>query len=395
VKRFALSLLLLGIACTRAEEPAAPERPAVAPPETTNLLNLAAGAVALDRTAEMTYESSVVHALDGTSATYWSSPPDGPNQTLTFALPALTRLTHVGASTAAEPANAPATIEFEVSADGAEWTPLTIMRVTPSHDFQKVAAGAETRFLRVTTSAPPHQAFAVIRSVVAEGRELEPPRPGSIDGCWWIDGMPARFERRGSRFTGVILTPERPLYLDGGFDGRAYLAMWLKAPMWGHAALTVSPDGRHLSILQWHEDVVWDHTGEGHVGQRADCTDAPFEQAAIVDGVLARAGRYSMYGLRFDTQERLTADSGPAVDALMQLLARHASQRFRIVAREFHKGSPERRLASLREALRDRGADVARIEFVDAGSDPAGRAISTELEKRFVGTMELEVSKGR
>ena len=359
------------------------------------MLNLSAGAVALDRSAELTYESSVVHAIDGTSATYWSSPPDGPNQTLTFALPALTRLTHVGASTAAEPHNAPAAIDFQVSSDGTAWTPLTIMRVAPSHEIQRVAARADARFLRVTTSAPAGQTFAVIRSVIAEGKELEPARPGSIEGCWSIDGMPARFERHGAQFTGVILTPERPLHVDGGFDGRAYLGMWLKAPMWGHAALTVSADGRHLSILQWHEDVMWDHTGEGHVGQRADCGEAPFQQAAIIDGLLARAGRYAMYALRFDARESLTADSAPAVEALAQTLARHPSQRFRIVAREFQSGTPERRLASLRDALRARGADLARIEFVDAGRDPAGRAITTELEKRFVGTMELEVSKGR
>lgn len=386
MRRFAFALLLLGAACER--EPQAPPEAAaaVAPTERENLLSLAAGAVALERTGEMTYDTSVVHAIDGTVATYWSSPPDGPEQTLTFALPALTRLTQIGAGTAKESHNVPAAIDFSISADGRQWTPFRILRVKPGHELQKVAVNADARYIRITTTAPEKQTYTVIRSVVAEGKELEPVRPGSIDGCWSIDGMPARFEQRGAHFTGVIATPDGPRFFDGGFDGRTYLAMWLQTPMWGHAAITVTADARNLSILQWHEDVVWDHAGDGHLGQRADCTDLPFRQAAIIDGLLARAGHYSLYG---------PGD----VDAVAQTLARHPSQPFRIVAREFHKGTARRRWEALREELRKRGADVDRIEFdselVTGERDSAGRSVATELEKRFVGTMELDVRKGR
>lgn len=382
MKRGLLVLLLLALACSREPAEPPPAREAIAPPEPGNLLNLSSGVVPLDRTAELTYENSVLHAIDGTSATYWCSPPEGPGQTMTFALPALTRLARVGATTAAEAQNAPAAVEFEVSKDGQAWTPLTILRVKPSFDAQKAAVSAEARYIRVTTSAPETQTYAVVRSLHAEGQELEPARSGSIDGCWSVDGMPARFEQKGSRVNGVILHPERPIYVSGGLSDRAYLTMWLQAPMWGHAAFTVTPDGKHLSMMLWHEDVVWDHAGVGHLGTRADCASAAFQEAAIVDGLLARAGRYALYG-------------EPTVDVVAHTLARHPSQRFRLVAREFHKGTSERRLSAMRDALRARGVDLDRIEFVDAGRDHAGRSTATELEKRFVGTMELEVIKGR
>lgn len=412
MKQLALALLLVAAGCNPAEPVVREQTPRAKPTESQaasgladpgvdeeqqNLLSLARGAVALKRTAEATYESSAVHAIDGTPATYWSSPVEGPEQTLAYALPALTRLTRIGASTAK--GASPDKLRFEISNDGHSWTHLGTMNVQAENTQQTYPVSATTRFVRVATVVPSKKTFVVLRSLLAVGEELEPAGPGSIAGCWSLDGVPARFAQDGARVTGVILDPERPILLDGGTEGRVNLLLWLQTPMWGHAAVTVSRDGRHLSGLKWHEDVIWDHAGDGWMGTRTDCADAAFQKPAIAEELLRRAGRYALFGLRFDDQDRLIpAASAATLAHLAAIIAHDPASRFRLVAREFHKPtaaeneqSTQRRLDSLREALRTAGADLTRLDFLAAGSKPPGRSTATEPEKLMVGTVELEL----
>jgi hypothetical protein len=350
-------------------------------PEISNLLRLVRGAVAISRTAELTYENSAVHAIDGTIQTYWSSPPGGAAQTLVYALPALTRLTQLGVLATA-PGALPEKVRFDVSQDGRSWTPIGTMPVERSSVAQKHPVHADARFIRVATLAPPAKPFVVLQSIIAEGQELEPPAPGAMAGCWLLNGVPARFEQHDSRVTGVILAPERPIQLDGGTNGRVNLMMWLQAPMWGYAAITVSRDGQHLSGVKWHEHVIWDHTGDGWIASRVDCADIAFQAPAIAEELLRRAGGYTLFGLRFDDQERLVpAASAATLDHLAQILP---TGRFRLTARQ------QRRLDALREALAARGVDVTRVSFAATGSDAGGRSTFTEVEKLVVGSVELE-----
>ena len=412
MRRAALVLLLAALACERVQQaPPAQQQPAPAKPraarrvslspltvdpERDNLLSLAHGAVAIGRTAEGTYENSAVHAIDGTAQTFWSSPPEGPVQSLVYALPAMTRLTQLGVIVAAGGAM-PEKVQFDVSRDGKAWTPIGAMKVAMQTEPQQHPVHADARFVRVTTLAPATQAVTVLQSVLAEGQELEPAAPASIDGCWSLDGVPARFAQHDAHVQGIILAPERPILLEGGTNGRVNLLMWLEAPMWGHATITVSRDGQHLSGIKWHETVIWDHAGDGWIGVRVPCTEGAFLGAGIAGKLLERAGHYTLFGLRFDDQDRVIADaSKTTLDRLAQLVAAQPTRRFRLTSRELRKANAadneaatRRRIDALRAALVARGVDVSRITFTAAGSDAGDRSTFTELEKVVVGAVEL------
>jgi hypothetical protein len=356
----------------------APEQPPALPPENTiydvidlddvdgpNLLSLARGASIVSRTAENTLENSAAHAIDGDWLTYFRTPPSGPEQTIIVSLPARARIDRLGAILPPG-AEVPPQIRFDASDDAAAWREITTLVSKQQRDPQIArVAPFDARYLRVQTIGRV-SAYASIRSLIAKGQFIEPPRQPPIEGCWHINGMPARFSRRGSSVAGVIGN-DPPMYVLGGTDGRAIRVTWMRGAMWGPAILTLDPQRRALSGERWYEQVSDQDSGEGWFGTPAHCNDVAFNETKLAEAMLQRAGKWMAYG-------------PSAIDTLAEIVAQESSKRFAITV---HDAAEEQ---VVRNALR---ANLARVEITNAG-DAKGvtapqRAIADGVELKWRG----------
>jgi F5/8 type C domain len=389
VKRVLLVLALVLLAsCERTPAP-----PAAPPPQATtvpvlendNLLNLVFGAAVVERRDELSYESSVAHALDGTLMTDWTSAPGG-KLVATISLAAPTRLRRLGVTVPPTASHAPKAVRFETSLDGTTW------RTALERDLQADTVKpqlfditpVDARYLRVTGIDTDY--YSSFLSLYASGAETAPFVQPPLEGCWEINAtVPARFERSGARVSGTIGN----IVIDGGTDGRVYRLMWREGMTWGHAAVSVTPDGRHLSGVRWYEEVNQSHSGDGWLGKRVPCSAAaPIDGDAIVDFLIRRAAMWRLYGVRFDRQDRiLETESANALDLAAKLVREHPKHRFRLIGREFRESSVGKnrarataKLNATREALGKRGADLSRIELISDGSDraPLGADFTTQ-----------------
>jgi F5/8 type C domain-containing protein len=411
-KAAAAFLCVLAFACGKDEEPATspiattstrhediPKYTNDPEPEydADNLLNLAYGAAVVSRTAEATLESSAVHAIDGSSATTWTSPPSSPAQTFVFSLLAPARITRVGLTNSSADGSAVTTITFESSTDGAQWRPLKTASsrgAAEKPEFWDVSP-VTAQYLRVSTKGLD---TINVRSIHAIGQQLGAVAMPPLEGCYRINEAPARFVRDGASISGIIAT-NPPTLLDGGTDGRVAQFMWSQGPMWGYGAITLTPDAATLSGLRIHEEISTQQYGEGWFGQRIPC-DGVTLATPVAGSLKSRAPqeRWSMFGLRFDDDDRLAADASNAeLDALARRIAATPSQRFRIISRELRettadasKRRTQKRVDALRAALQSRGADLSRIEFVSAGNEWIEPPIYTALQRLLASRVDLE-----
>lgn len=354
-----------------------------------NLLNMAFGASVVSRTAEQNLESSAAHAIDGISLTSWRSPPGSAQETFVLSLPTRAAVTRVGVTTSE--LEGPTAVRFEASLDGKTWQDVTTVTLEGNPEPQmKSVPRFEARYLRLHTVAPAGTVFARVRSFHAIGTELERPERRSIAGCWTINGFAAHFAQNGAHVTGVIET-NPPTVLEGGFDGRVAMMMWMRGPMWGYAPITLSPDAEHLTGMKFYEELDPHHAGEGWFGERCDGKAGGPAGRMPTTRWLDRAKRYSAFGLAFDANDRLILDlSGPALDAIASL------DPSRIVAYEQREDTPEKNLAhtkarleSLRAALQSRGVDVHRLELIAKGSEWNGPPISCALQRLMTSRVDI------
>ncbi|MEA2327900.1 MAG: hypothetical protein QOE68_2859, partial [Thermoanaerobaculia bacterium] len=291
-------------------------------------------------------------------------------------------------------------VSFERSLDGANWQPLAAMTSRRIDQAQWTdVAPADAAYLRVTI---PDAAYldrdARIDSLLAHGTELAAPKNAQIDGCWSINGAAARFEQHGGRVTGVVEQDKQPLFLDGGFNGRIGRFNWIHGNDFGYTLLTVSPDGKHLSALNWHEEAIPLFTAFPWFGDRGDCGSvAVIEKTAAM---LRRAGRFSMFGLRFDESGELLVDASRDELQLLSAIIRGAGVPIRIVAHEFrqsdarrNKQIAEREIASLRKAIEQLGTGLGRFEFVAAGSDSPRQVPESDAARAIYSSVDVEVRR--
>lgn len=397
-----LALLCCALAACREDAPPAPEPaevvntiPATPDVDADNALNLMYGGAVVSRGGELHLEYSAVHALDGFVETAWVSAPGVPEETLVFSMLGPTRIERVGVSTSA--GEAMESVAFDVSPDGKTWTELGTLKTARTHERQLLTVKPTVaQYLRLRLIDPARHYYVRLGGVHVIGEEVGRPRTPSFGGCWTINGMPARLEQNGARITGTIDT-EPPTVFDGGTDNRAGMVMWMRGPTWGYAVITRSPDGRHLSGLSFFEEVHVQTAGEGWFGTRCDAGrleagGAVAEPAAFFE----RTKRYTLYGLAFDGNDRLIEElSGSTLDAVASLVS-SSSQRFRVIAHELRHATPEQnqrhaaaRVQALRSALGKRGVNLARIDFVAAGSDWNGPVVRSALQRALVSRVDL------
>lgn len=404
MKPRALLALLLIASCSRpapqrAEPVSLPSKlPGDIVNERSSLIDVTRGATIVSRTAEATLLNSAVSTIDGEITTFWTPPPHDYPQSIVIALAAPSRIDRVGFRSLTGQHYDANHVTFERSLDGANWQPLAAMtsRKVDAAQWADVAP-AEAAYLRVTIPDAAYPDRDVrIQSLLAHGTELAPPKNASIDGCWSINGGAAKFVQHGARVTGVVEQEKQPFFLAGGFDGRIGRFNWIRGNDFGFTVLNVSPDGKHLSALNWHEEAISLFTALPWFGDRGDCaTAAPRDDVPIA--LLHRAGRVALFALQFDANGNLLAEESREELQSLASIIRGVPVPIRIVAREFrqdakhNKEMAEREIASLRAALAN--VDLARVEFVAAGSDSPRNVPESDAARAIYSSVDVEVRR--
>jgi outer membrane protein OmpA-like peptidoglycan-associated protein len=336
------------------------------------------------------------------SFTSWSSSPGAPQQTLVFALGAPSRIEQLGVTTLEKNRSA-AKVRFAASSDGRSWRDIITIEPAGKGTTMESVTPFESRYLRVDTIEP-SEYYAVFMSVHAIGSEIRPPKRYSFDGCWSINTFDSTLFQNGARITGIIGGPKQPTYVDGGIDGRVAKLMWIQGPMWGYAAATLTPDGRNISAITFHEEPLFFSAGQAWIGSRCDETAARAANAISLltpADYLRRTGRWALSGIVFDREDRLIEEpSAGTLDAAATLLRAAPSQRFRIVATEFRYNDPNEnlrrsktRVEAVRAALQSRGVDVSRIELAGNGSKRNDIQLPSALQRMLWSRIDLEQVK--
>jgi hypothetical protein len=406
VKRLALLVCLAFLACERTPVPAkapAAKKEIVAPAierdvDADNLLNLAYGAAVVSRTGEMNLETSAAHAIDGFHWTSWFSSPGAPDEVLVYSLLAPSRLTQVGV-TPLEGDHAIRKIAFDTSMDGREWRELATMQPENNTSRQLVSVPETvTRYIRIRSLEK--QSYSVrARGFHAIGTEVSPPDTPPFTGCWTVNGRRAHVLQTGARITGRIES-DPPLLIDGGTDNRVALAVWTQGASWGYAALTRTPDGKHLTGIRFYEQFDSKTLADAWFGERctsqAAATAAEGSAPAVALAFLRHAGTYPLYGLVFDSGDRLVPElSAGALDVLVALLG-STSQPVRVVSHEVRYDTAEEnrrhtaaRIEAVRAALQSRGVNVGRIDFVSAGNDWTEPVLRATIQRYLASRVEI------
>jgi len=395
-RALAAALLLLAASCGPEEPPKPPGLPktsVIAKPvnddaERSSVANFGRGATIVWRTGEALLESSALATIDGDPTSYWANLPNDFPQALVIALAAPARIEQVGVRAFEKATNDPKETVFEVSMDGRTFRPLATLGVKPVADPQWLAVQPiDAAFVRVTMPGPGVEGgHAALASILVRGRELAPARGGDIVGCWTVNGRQTVFS---SETTGMMQYEHSVLHFEGGRSGRIYRYEWIRGPEFGYAAFAISPDGKHLNGIQWHEEIVPLFVGDNWFGERVECAGhagAP-PHTTVADEFLKRAGRHSLYVL--DAAE---------VQWLARQLKQHPNAR--LVAHEFREATPaanraraQRALDSLARALHNAGIEPQGVTLVAAGSDNARQIPGSEAARELYSTVDLEVGR--
>ncbi len=398
-------VLAASIGCAKEQAPtragSAEEQSVDDSAERASLLDLAHGATVTDRTGEAMLEVSALRAIDGDPASFWMTPPHDLPQSMIIALPARSRIDKVGIRTIAKGGFTANHVAFECSLDGRAFTPLATIKSADTSDPQlfdvKPAEATSLRVTMVDSLLPQHDVR--LCSILARGAELESPHPGDITGCWIVNGREARFARRGAHVIGVLEMGREPIRFDGGFDGRIYRLNWIRGNDYGMALITVAPDGRHLSGIEWHEEVVPLFFGDSWFGEKRTCAASIADAGEVALGLLRRVGRFSLYALRFRSDESLDVEASS--DVLRSLIGFTQNRKdLRFVAHEFRQPTParnrevsQRLLASLRQQLESTGVNVNGIDFVAQGSADPRQQPTTESMRALYSSVDLEIRR--
>ena len=373
MKRIAIALLLIS-ACAQekpAPEAAQPSAPTDAA-ERTSLLEITRGTTVVSRTGEVMLDFSPLRAIDGDPNSFWMNPPGDLPQSMTFALPARSRIDKVGIRTLDGGGFTAGHLTFEGSIDGQSFTPLITIKSSDTRQAQWFDIKPfDASWIRVTVVdgfLPDHDVR--LFSLLAHGTELETnAHAGSIDGCWSINGEKAQFAQKGTHVGGILETGTVPMHFDGGFDGRLLRLNWIRGNDYGMSLLTVSPDGQHLSGLNWHEEAIPLFFDTTWFGERAPCTSA-LSAFDVPMAMLRRTGRFSLYD-----------DSD--LPRLLKLVPNT-----QLVAHEFRFATAEQNRHAAQQAL-----DRLHRSGIAQGSDDPRQLPVTQPMRELYSTVDLEIRR--
>ncbi len=369
--------------------------------EQSSLLDITRGATIVSRTGEAMLLTSAIYTIDGEIGSFWAPPPRDYPQSIVIALGVRSRIDRVGFRTLVKEAYEANHVAFERSLDGTAWQPLGTMTARQVNEAQWLdVTPSEAAYVRVTVPDARHPVRDVrLQSLLAHGTETGPRSDPPLDGCWSINGEAAAFVQRGGRATGVVTRGNLPVFLAGGTNGRMWRFNWIRGNDYGFTALTVSPDGKHLSALDWHEEAIPLFTAIPWFGERASCA-APAPRDEVPLAVLRRASHVSMFALQFDPAGELVVEASREELQSLASIIHNAPVPLRIVAHEFrqpdakrNKELAEHEIASVRKALESLGADLGRVDFLAAGSDSPRQTPASDPARAIYSSVEVEVRR--
>ena len=403
--RRAIALLLVAAAgCTKQPAPAtkaqAPTKIKLADDsaDRLSLATVARGAAITSRTGELFLAASALKTIDGDPASFWMTPPEDLPQTMTIALAAPSRIERVGIRTdRAYPANR---LQFDVSSDGKTFSPLTTVTSSKTEDAQwfSVPPTAASQVRVTVIDAAGHARNVRLKSILIGGTESQPPKSADVSGCWSTNGDAARFERNGARVVGAAALGRQAMQLEGGFDGRIYRFNWMRGSEFGYLLLSTTPDAQSFSAIEWHEDVIPLFYGDSWFGTRTRCGEPLPLDSDTRDKFLHRAGRFSLFGLRFADDGRL--DSTASRDTLQWLAQLNKTIDLQLIAHEFRRSDAnanrayaERETQTLRDELQRAGADLRRISFIARGSDAPRERAESDAMRAMYSVVDVEIRR--
>ncbi|HJT17356.1 MAG TPA: discoidin domain-containing protein [Thermoanaerobaculia bacterium] len=325
----------------------------------------------IDRTGELLLQTSALHAVDGDAGTFWMNPPGDLPQSMTIELPSRTRISRIGVQTEANGGFTANHVTFASSIDGRTFTPVMTIKAKDANDVQWFDVRPfEATLVRISIDDALLAGHDVrLRSVLADGDALAPPAGGNITGCWKINGEPAQFRLDGGHVTGILAAGKAPLHFDGGFDRLIYRLQWVRGNDYGLSLITVSPDGQHLSGLNWHEEAIPMFFDTSWYGERAPCGialpgfDVPVAYAK-------RTGRFALY------------DSSQ----LPRLMKTFPGATF--VAHEFRFADAAKNLAAARQALA-----ALHVTGVAQGIASPRQVPTTDIMRALYSTVDFEIRR--
>jgi len=404
VRPRAFLALLLIASCSRPapehheQTPFASKLPTDIVNERSSLIDITRGATIVSRTGEAALVTSAINTIDGEMATFWTPPPRDYPQSIVIALAAPSRIDRVGFRSLTGLHAEANNVTFDASMDGASWQPLAAMTSRRIDTAQWIdVTPVNAAYLRVNVpDAAYEDRDARLHSLFAHGTELAKPVDAPIDGCWSLNGDAAKFVQRGARGIGVVDQAKKPLFLAGGSDGRIWRFNWIRGNDYGFTLLTVSPDGKHLSALNWHEEAIPLFTAFPWFGDRGGCAATPLRDDVPI-ALLHRSGHVSLFALQFDANGNLLADASREELQSLASIIRGVPVPIRIVAHEYrydqkrNKEIAEREIASVRAALAN--VDRSNVEFVAAGSDAPRHVPESDAARAIYSSVDVEVRR--
>jgi len=391
-------LALFLCACAPKEEQPSQKSAPPSPPAPPNLLEMTRGAAVVSRTGEATLAASAVRAIDTNNLTVWVNPPANLKQSLVFSLPSRSRIEQVGLVTSTKRETAVRSAKFELSDDGQHFIDAGTYAINESPNPQLFRIAPQTaRYVRLTTLAG-NAEYEQLATAYAVGSAIELQHHPSIDGMWSINEQPAAFTQNGSHVDGRV-EGNLDFFLEGGSDGHFFRFAWIrgKDQEYGLAAISVTPDGNHLSGMVWHEEALqatqfWADDWLGSRGGQAP-TPVRTGESPVLHAYLERFGYFPLYGLRFDDAGRLDEQqSATTLDAIKPYL--HAGK-CRFVAHELNRNPAitQTEMDTLRAALQKRGVDLTGIDFVAMGNREPRRPTFDDLTRAMYGSVEIQIRR--
>lgn len=390
----AISVLFAVAACR--EQPKAGAKPAAPPREEEvvldrdNLLDLTRGSVVIHRTGEGRLASSAMHAIDGSDATAWSTPPDDLQQSVTIELTAPSRVKRIGFSTGklVDAARAAKEISFESSMDGINFEKLASPSFARTGDRQTVdVPQRETRFIRATlVSNYGDPQVTDVLSLVAHGDQDVLRGSTPLTGEWMLNRTRARLAEQGWILRGEIeMNPIMSIF--GTRYENIIPFVWVRGDkQFGVGVISANRSAERLNSMWYFEEAFPIFAGEPWFGEKLS-TQATIRNENVVEEFFRRAGRVPLYDFR------------RSIDQIERIVKENSEQRLRFVAHEFRRKTAaenrkvaESEIAALKNALQARGIDLARLEFVAAGSDRWQKPSST-IEMMLFSRIMLESPK--
>lgn len=412
--RAALAALLLLTACRRTHEPASLNRASTASPlltesssddrdERHNLASLANGACLAERTGEAYLAVSAMNLIDGNPDSYWLGPPHDMPQSVTIALPARARIESIGvrSHTKADFELRDARLEAS-SGDGPFATVATItLKDAPGMQFFDIAPVEADRLRLTFVSGPIPSHEVLVDSFIARGHELESPPPPRVAGTWRVNGNEASLAQFGNHLVGAMVINDVPMHVEGGIEANRLLRLlWIRGPEFGIAAVSVSRDGKHLSGMDWHEEPIPLFYDTAWFGDRVSDAVPADDSDTFAINYLRTTGRWPLFGLAFGPDGSLDVAASDHELRLISKLIGTAPVQLRIVSHEFRETSPQANAASakhaldaLRTELAHRGVNVAKVQFLTAGSDSPRQLAVTDVMRQLYSSVDLEIRR--